>query len=52
LLKSGFPTQMYIQADAGGQTPLPAATLVVGNLDGNPGKQILAPGYVDGPLYS
>jgi hypothetical protein len=52
LLKSGFPTQMYIQADPGGQTPLPAATLVVGNLDGNPGQQILAPGYVYGPLYA
>jgi subtilisin family serine protease len=51
LLKSGFPTQMYIQPDAEGQIPPPAATLVVGNLDGNPGQQILAPGYANGPLY-
>jgi hypothetical protein len=52
LLKSGFPAQMYIQADLGNQTPLPAATLIVGNLDGNQGQQILAPGYVAGPLYA
>ncbi len=51
LLKPGFPTQMYVQPDSGGQIPLPAATLIVGNLDGNPGQQILAPGYVAGPLY-
>jgi hypothetical protein len=50
-LKAGFPTQMYIQPDSNGQTPLPAATVVVGNLDGRPGQQILAPGYVNGPLY-
>jgi subtilisin family serine protease len=52
LLKAGFPTQMYVQPDSNGQTPLPAAPLVVGNLDGEPGQQILAPGYVNGPLYA
>ena len=52
LLKSGFPTQMYIQPDSNGQTSPPASTLVVGNIDGNPGQQILAPGYVNGPLYA
>jgi hypothetical protein len=52
MLMPGFPTQMYIVPDDDGVVRPATVALTVGNIDGNPGLDILAPGYGFGPLYA
>jgi hypothetical protein len=49
-LKSGFPVQSF--AGAGSYHSGPAIHTLVGNIDGDPGLEILATGLSSGPLYA
>jgi len=52
LLKPGFPARMTIAADGDGIVRPPLVPLIVGNIDGGTGVDILSPGYGEGPLYA
>lgn len=52
MLKPGFPTKMYVVPDGDGVVRPANVSLIVGNIDGNPGVDILAPGYGAGPVYA
>lgn len=52
LLKPGFPARMLIDADGDGYVRPPLVPLIIGNIDGGPGVDILSPGYGSGPLYA
>ena len=51
-LKAGFPAKMMVVPDINGIVEPAFASVVVGNIDGGPGQDILAPGYEAGPLYA